>query len=112
MERDTLGWRIEQARRRAGMTQRDLEERIGRSRQTISDYEQDVSVPPADVLLAISEATNVPLHELMGEQQPSTMPGGLLGLLSGGQMACPHCGKPIQLGLVCSEAKPKAEDEE
>jgi len=58
--------RIEEARRRAHLTQEALGECTHRSGKTISDYETGESQPPVDVLCAISDATGVPICELLG----------------------------------------------
>jgi len=51
-----LGEEIAKARRKAGMTQEELEEKIGVSRQTIGLYERGKTPPPFETLAAIAAA--------------------------------------------------------
>ena len=57
---------IYRLRRRAGLSQEQLAETIGVSRQAISKWESGVSTPELDKLLALSECFHVTLDELTG----------------------------------------------
>ena len=61
-ERETI-YRL---RRRAGLSQEQLAETIGVSRQAISKWESGTSTPELDKLLALSECFHVTLDELTG----------------------------------------------
>ena len=61
----TLGQRILHHRTRCGMSQLELAERLGVSRQSISKWETDGSVPELDKLVKLSEAFSVTLDELV-----------------------------------------------
>lgn len=54
-----LGEEIAKARRRAGMTQEQLEEAIGISRQTIGLYENGKTAPPFETLADIASVLRV-----------------------------------------------------
>jgi transcriptional regulator with XRE-family HTH domain len=56
--KEQLGEEIANARRKAGMTQEELEEAIGVSRQTISLYERGKTPPPFETLASIARALN------------------------------------------------------
>lgn len=59
MKELSLGQRLKLARDAAGFTQTALAERVGRSRESYSDYERDIVDPPASVLRMVAEVCNV-----------------------------------------------------
>lgn len=61
-----LGEKIQQLRKSAGLSQEQLAEALGVSRQAISKWETDQSVPELDKLLAISRVFSVSTDELLG----------------------------------------------
>lgn len=60
-----VGEQIMLARRRAGLTQRDLGERLGVSHVAVGDIERGKTKPNLDHLAAIAEALDVPLKQLL-----------------------------------------------
>ena len=62
-----LSERIYTLRRKQGMSQEQLAERIGVSRQAISKWEGGLSTPELDKLKALSECFGVTLDELTSE---------------------------------------------
>lgn len=64
-----LGANIRRVRLQAGLTQKELGERIGVEGNTISDWERGRSEPQAKMILAIAEACNVPVSELFRPAQ-------------------------------------------
>ena len=54
-----LGARIKQARKAAGLTLRELAERIGVSAMAISKYENNQMTPRSEVLIRLAQALNV-----------------------------------------------------
>ena len=61
----TLGQRLCQLRGRAGLSQDALAERLGVSRQSVSKWETDASVPDLDKLVRLSQIFGVTLDELV-----------------------------------------------
>lgn len=61
----TLGQRLCQLRNRAGLSQDALAERLGVSRQSVSKWETDGSVPELDKLVRLSQVFGVTLDELV-----------------------------------------------
>lgn len=61
----TLGERITALRNQRGMSQGDLAEKINVSRQSISKWETDTSIPELDKLLQLSELFHITLDELV-----------------------------------------------
>lgn len=61
----TMGQRLCQLRSRAGLSQDALAERLGVSRQSISKWETDASIPDLDRLVRLSEIFGVTLDELV-----------------------------------------------
>ena len=57
---------IKKARIRKGISQEEMAAKIHVVRQTVSKYENDLSVPDADTLLRIAELLDVPVAELLG----------------------------------------------
>lgn len=66
----TLGNRITTLRNTHHMSQGDLAERLNVSRQSVSKWETDTSVPDLDKLIALSEIFEITLDELVKGSQP------------------------------------------
>ena len=64
-----LSEKIYMLRRKNGLSQEQLAEKIGVSRQAISKWETGVSVPELEKLKALSICFQITIDELMGEQQ-------------------------------------------
>ena len=62
-----LSENIRAMRRAKGLSQQELAVRLNVVRQTVSKWEQNLSVPDADMLLALSEALETPVSRLLGE---------------------------------------------
>lgn len=60
-----VGEQIMLARRRAGLTQRELGERLGVSHVAVGDIERGKTKPNLDHLAAVAEALGVPLMQLL-----------------------------------------------
>lgn len=61
----TLGQRIQNLRRAAGLSQEGLGEKLGVSRQAVSKWEADGAVPELDKLIALGKLFGVSLNELL-----------------------------------------------
>ena len=66
MQEQTLGRRIQEARKAAGLSQESLGERLGVSRQAVSKWESDASVPDLENLIAMSRIFGVTIGALLG----------------------------------------------
>ena len=62
-----LNENIKAIRKSKGLSQQELAVKLNVVRQTISKWEQGLSVPDSDMLLAISEALETPVSTLIGE---------------------------------------------
>ena len=62
-----LNENIKAIRKSKGLSQQDLADRLNVVRQTISKWEQGLSVPDSDLLIALSEALETPVSTLLGE---------------------------------------------
>lgn len=62
----TVGERIKLARKKAGMTQADLAQKLGIPFQGVSQWERDIRNPKIETLRRIAEALNCPLVFLAG----------------------------------------------
>ena len=58
---------IKAIRKAKGLSQEELTEKLNVVRQTVSKWEQGLSVPDADLLIAISEILETPVGTLLGE---------------------------------------------
>ena len=67
----TIGQRIAEERKRLGLSQEALGERLGVSRQAISKWESDASVPEIDKLIVLSKLFSVSVGWLLGVEDPS-----------------------------------------
>lgn len=65
----TIGQRIAQERKRLGLSQEALGEKMGVSRQAISKWESDGAVPEIDKLIALSKLFGVSVDWLLGMEK-------------------------------------------
>lgn len=66
-----IGEQIKAARKAKGVSQEELAVRLGVVRQTVSKWENGMSVPDADVLIQIAELLDVPVSQLLGMEPES-----------------------------------------
>lgn len=66
----TLGQRIQELRKAAGLTQESLGEALGVSRQAVSKWESDGGIPELDALIAMSRLFGVTIGQLLGVEEP------------------------------------------
>jgi DNA-binding XRE family transcriptional regulator len=66
-----LAQQLYELRRKQGLSQEQLAERIGVSRQTVSKWEGGQSTPDLERLLALAECYGISLDELVGKAPPS-----------------------------------------
>ncbi|MBM6665624.1 helix-turn-helix domain-containing protein [Flavonifractor plautii] len=62
-----LNENIKAIRKSKGLSQQELAVKLNVVRQTISKWEQGLSVPDSDLLIALSEALETPVSTLLGE---------------------------------------------
>ena len=62
-----LNENIKSIRKSKGLSQQDLAVKLNVVRQTVSKWEQGLSVPDSDMLISISEALETPVDTLLGE---------------------------------------------
>lgn len=62
-----LNENIKALRKSKGLSQQELAVKVNVVRQTVSKWEQGLSVPDSDLLLALSRALEVPVSTLLGE---------------------------------------------
>jgi len=62
-----LSENIKTLRKAKGLSQAELAVKVNVVRQTISKWEQGLSVPDSDLLIALSEALETPVSTLLGE---------------------------------------------
>jgi transcriptional regulator with XRE-family HTH domain len=77
------GSHLKTLREAAGLSQRELGERIGEIHSNIHFWESSGTLPRSDVLLPMAKALGVTVEELLGEARPrrAITPGGKLGSL-------------------------------
>lgn len=66
-----IGEQIKAARKAKDVSQEELAVRLGVVRQTVSKWENGMSVPDADVLIKIAELLDVPVSQLLGIEPES-----------------------------------------
>lgn len=74
MQEQTLGRRISEGRKAAGLSQEALGERLGVSRQAVSKWEADAAVPELENLIAMSRIFGVTIGALLGVEPPEEAP--------------------------------------
>lgn len=62
-----LNENIKALRKSKGLSQQDLAVKLNVVRQTVSKWEQGLSVPDSDLLIALSKALETPVSTLLGE---------------------------------------------
>lgn len=62
-----LNENIKALRKSKGLSQQELAVKVNVVRQTVSKWEQGLSVPDSDLLIALSEALETPVSTLLGE---------------------------------------------
>lgn len=72
-----LNENIKALRKSKGLSQEELAIKLNVVRQTISKWEQGLSVPDADMLIAISEVFETPVSTLLGETVAEAEADGL-----------------------------------
>ena len=65
----TLGQRIQELRKGAGLTQEQLGARVGVTRQAVSKWENGTSDPSTSNLCALAKLYGIPVEELLHETQ-------------------------------------------
>ena len=70
----TLGQRIQELRKQNQMSQEQLGEQMGVSRQAISKWESDLTIPELDKLIALSKLFQVSLNDLLQVKDESGKP--------------------------------------
>lgn len=79
--------RIKEVLKEQNLTAKELAERVGISRENMTNIINEKSKPAFDTLIKISEAINVPMSELFSDSQKSTF-------------VCPNCGAKLELKKV------------
>ena len=67
----TTGQRIKEARKKAGLTQAELAEKLGVSSSFIAQYENDLRNPKPDTLQRIATALDISVNRLLFSDNPS-----------------------------------------
>lgn len=65
----TLGEKLKEARKRAGLSQGQLSEKLGISRSAVAKWETDKGIPDVDNLKAISELLGMSIDNLLNESE-------------------------------------------
>lgn len=65
-----LNENIRAVRKSKGLSQQEFAVKLNVVRQTVSKWEQGLSVPDSDLLIALSEALETPVSTLLGESIP------------------------------------------
>lgn len=75
-----LNENIQALRKSKGLSQEELALKLNVVRQTVSKWERGLSVPDAEMLVAIGEVLDTPVSTLLGETVPTSEPEGLQAL--------------------------------
>ena len=73
----TLGQRIQELRKGLSLSQEELGEKMGVSRQAISKWEGDQTIPELDKLIALSKLFGLTVGQLLGVEQPVPAPAAV-----------------------------------
>ncbi len=86
----TMGERIQLLRKAAGLSQEQLAESVGVSRQAVSKWETDQSSPDINNILALSRAFSVSTDELLGNTE---------GVVGSGECSRPQMDAILRLNM-------------
>ncbi len=75
-----LNENIRELRKSKGLSQEELALKLNVVRQTVSKWERGLSVPDAEMLVAIGGVLDTPASRLLGETVPASEPEGLQAL--------------------------------
>lgn len=75
-----LNENIREPRKSKGLSQEELALKLNVVRQTVSKWERGLSVPDAEMLVAIGGVLDTPVSTLLGETVPASEPEGLQAL--------------------------------
>ena len=70
----TLGQRIQSYRKNAGLSQEALGEQLKVSRQAVSKWESDITVPELESLISMSRIFGISVGVLLGVEDPASQP--------------------------------------
>lgn len=70
----SIGENIKKLRRAKRLTQAELGSKIGTTQKVIADYENGISKPPRDRLLALAKFFSVPVETLIGATEICRIP--------------------------------------
>lgn len=104
-----IGEKLRGFRKRRGVTQEQLAEKIEVTFQQIQQYENGTSRLNTDRLQAIAIALSVPIAAFFEEKEvESTLSEEELKLLDGFRASCPEVRVFVCNSLTCGENKPRA----
>lgn len=72
MSYNTLGERIKYHRKRLGLTQEQLADRLGVSAQAVSKWENNQSCPDISILPEIADLFGISIDELLGKERKTS----------------------------------------
>ena len=105
MKAEEVGYRIAQARKKQGMTQRELSERLHVSDKAVSKWERGVNYPDISLFDEIAKTLDLSLVELLGIEDRSKEEIALAGQLSAAlifaQNEVPGAGILCTSGMMC-----------
>lgn len=94
----TLGQRISLCRKQRGMTQEELGEKLGVSRQAVSKWEGDQTTPDLQYLKIMCEEFGVTADWLLFEKDMNQRPEGVDNRPV--MEYCPNCGEQVSGGIA------------
>lgn len=74
----TLGDKIYQLRTQAGLSQEELAEKTGVSRQSVSKWETDASIPELDKLIQLAKIFEITLDTLVQDESAQAAPESVI----------------------------------
>ena len=77
-ERERMGLRLIEYRKRLSMSQQDFSKRIGKAQSVVSAWEKGQTSPDADMLVSIAKALEVTVSDLTGQADTPTSDQALL----------------------------------
>ena len=77
-ERERMGLRLIEYRKRLSMSQQDFSKKIGKAQSVVSAWEKGQTSPDADMLVSIAKALEVTVSDLTGQADTPTSDQALL----------------------------------
>lgn len=102
----SMGSKLAQARRKNNLTQEQLAEKLGVTRQAVSRWESDAAYPETDKIVRLSQLLGVSCDWLLQEGEEASAPSGGTAPALVTRLLAQAAGRKVQLAFYDNEGSP------